>query len=279
MKIIDFRFRPSTPEAVQGMLAKNGVFSPMFELFKFADRAKPEPIEKIVADMRRCGVVKGVVTGRDAETTYGLKSSNPGILELMAAYPDLFIGFAGLDPHKGMDALATLTDMVVAHGMRGAAIDPYLARIPANHAKYYPIYAKCCELDVPIVITTGPATLVRDAVMDDAHPRHIDRVAADFPQLKIVISHGGYPFVSDAIMVVHRNRNVYMDLAEYEEQPFSEGYIKAANTLIGDKLLFASAAPFMDFQEQIALYRRLPFEPAVRENIMYNNAARLLGPE
>lgn len=275
MKIIDFRFRPSTPEAVKGMLAKNGVFSPMFELFKYSDRAKPEPIEKIVADMDKAGVIKGIVTGRDAETTYGLKSSNPGILELMAAYPDKFIGFAGLDPNKGMDAIDELVNMT-NKGMKGAAIDPYLARIPANHARYYPIYAKCCELDIPIVITTGPATLVAKAVMDDAHPRHIDCVAADFPKLKIIISHGGYPFVSDAIMVTHRNRNVYMDLAEYEQAPFSEAYIQAANTLIGDKILFASAAPFMDFQEQIALYKKLPFKPEVLEAVMHGNAERLL---
>ncbi len=278
MKIIDFRFRPSTPDAVQGML-NNKVFGGMFELFKYADRAKPEPIEKIVADMEKQGVVKGVVTGRDAETTYGLGSSNPGIVALMRQYPEKFIGFAGLDPHKGMDAIAELRRMVEENGMRGAAIDPYLARIPADHARYYPIYAKCCELDIPIVITTGPATLVRGAVMDDSHPRHIDRVAADFPELKIVISHGGYPFVNEVIMTVHRNSNVYIDLAEYEEQPFSEAYFKAANELIGDKMLFSSAAPFMDFQEQIALYKRLPFTPEVLENVMYNNAARLLGLE
>lgn len=71
MNIIDFRFRPSTPDAVKGMLS-NKVFGGMFELFKYADRAKPEPIEKIVADMEKQGVVKGVVTGRDSETTYGL---------------------------------------------------------------------------------------------------------------------------------------------------------------------------------------------------------------
>ena len=155
MKIIDFRFRPSTPDAVQGML-NNKVFGGMFELFKYADRAKPEPIEKIVADMEKQGVVKGVVTGRDAETTYGLGSSNPGIVALMRQYPEKFIGFAGLDPHKGMDAIAELRRMVEENGMRGAAIDPYLARIPADHARYYPIYAKCCELDIPIDITTGP---------------------------------------------------------------------------------------------------------------------------
>ena len=156
MKIIDFRFRPSTPDAVKGMLG-NKVFGEMFELFHYADRAKPEPIEKIVGDMEKQGVVKGVVTGRDAETTYGLASANPGIVALMERYPDKFIGFAGLDPHKGMDALAELTRMVTKHGMRGAAIDPYLARIPASHARYYPIYAKCCELDVPIVITGDDA--------------------------------------------------------------------------------------------------------------------------
>ena len=150
-------------------------------------------------------------------------------------------------------------------GMRGAAIDPYLAKIPTDHAKYYPIYAKCVELNIPIVITTGPATLVRGACMEDASPAHIDRVTCDFPDLKIIISHGGYPYVNEAIMVVERNANVYMDLAEYEEQPFAEKYIEAANKFLSDKILFASAAPFMDFEEQIALYERLPFKSDVRK--------------
>ena len=277
MSIIDFRFRPSTPAAVQGMLAKGGVFSPMFEYFNYAARAKPEPIETIVANLKSASVVKGCVIGRDAETTYNLGSSNPGIVELMQSYPDLFIGFAGLDPHKGMAAVYELKKRVEEDGMRGAAIDPYLARIPADHAKFYPIYAKCVELNIPIVITTGPATLVRGAVMEDASPARIDRVACDFPDLKIIISHGGYPYVNEAIMVVERNANVYMDLAEYEEQPFSEKYIDAANKFLSDKILFASAAPFMDFKAQIDLYNRLPFKPEVREKIMYSNAAKLLG--
>lgn len=276
MKIIDFRFRPSTPEAVNGMLNKNGPFWPMMEIFNYPGRAKPEPIEKIIAEMDQAGVVKGVVTGRDAGATYGIKSSNAGILELMAKWPDKFIGFAGLDPHNGMAAIHELVKMH-DNGMKGAAIDPYLAKVPADHRIYYPIYAKCCELDIPIVITTGPATLVKGAVMEHAHPGHIDQVACDFPDLKIVMSHGGYPYVNEAIMVAHRNRNVYMDLAEYETSPFSEEYIKAANTLIGDKILFASAAPFMDFQEQIKLYEKLPFKPDVLKKIMYANASRLLG--
>lgn len=258
-------------------MLNHAVFGEMFELFRYADRAKPQPLDEIVRDMDALNVVKGVVTGRDAETTYGMASGNAGVLALMQAYPDRFIGFAGLDPHKGMDAVYEVQRMVTEHGMRGAAIDPYLARIPADHALYYPLYAKCCELKVPMVITTGPATRVAGAVMEDAHPRCIDRVASHFPDLKIVISHGCYPWVSEAIMVTHRHRNVFMELSEYEISPFSEGYIQAANTLIGDKILFASAAPFMDFREQVELYRRLPFTPQTLENIFYNNAAHVLG--
>lgn len=91
------------------------------------------------------------------------------------------------------------------------------------------------------------------------------------------MSHGCYPWVNEIIMVVQRNRNVYLELSEYEQSPFSEGYIQAANTMIGDKVIFASAHPFLDFKGQIALYRKLPFSPQALENIFYNNAAKLLG--
>ena len=62
-----------------------------------------------------------------------------------------------------MDAIDELGLMVETHGFRGAAIDPFLAKIPANHAKYYPIYAKCCEFDIPVVISTGMATLAESS--------------------------------------------------------------------------------------------------------------------
>ncbi len=276
MKIIDFRFRPNIPSTVQGMI-DHPVFGEMHALFKFHERARSQPIEDIVRDMEAQNVVKGVITRRDAETTYGIASGNKGVIPFLEQYPDRFIGMAGLDPHKGMDAIDELGLMVETHGFRGAAIDPFLAKIPANHAKYYPIYAKCCEFDIPVVISTGMATLVDGADPEHCHPRYIDAVARDFPKLKIVVSHGCYPWVNEIIMVVQRNRNVYLELSEYEQSPFSEGYIQAANTMIGDKVIFASAHPFLDFKGQIALYRKLPFSPQALENIFYNNAAKLLG--
>jgi uncharacterized protein len=275
MKVIDFRFRPNTQQTISG-IQNSKMFKGLCESIDFS-KMKPQTVEEVVADLDRHGVVRAVITGRDCETTYGAKSNNDSVIEFVKKFPDKFFGFVGLDPHKGMNAVYELRAAVNDLGMRGAAVDPYLAQIYANDAKYYPLYAKCCELDVPIVFTTGPATLVPGAIIDHVAPRYIDFVARDFPELKIVISHGGYPWVNEAIIVAQRNRNVFIELSEYEFSPMSEAYVQAANTMIGDKILFASAHPFVDFRQALETYKKLPFTPEVRQKIMHDNAARLLG--
>jgi len=275
MSIIDFRFRPNTPETISG-IQNSKMFKGLCEMIDFS-KMKPQTLDEVVADLNRYDVQTAVITGRDCETTYGAKSNNDSVIEFASKHPEKFIGFVGLDPHKGMKAIEELKVSVNELGMKGAAVDPYLAQIYANDAKYYPIYSKCCELDIPIVFTTGPATLVPNSIIDHVAPRYIDFVARDFPELKIVISHGGYPWVNEAINVVQRNRNVYIDLSEYEFSPMSEAYIQAANTMIPDKILYASAHPFVDFKQALKTYESLPFNPDVRQKIMYDNAAKLLG--
>ena len=275
MKVIDFRFRPNTQATIDGF--KNStMFKGMFEKIDLT-LMKAQTVPEVVEDLKKHGIAKAVITGRDCESTYDAGSNNAGVIDFVKSFPEIFLGFVGLDPHKGMKAVDELRRSIEEIGMHGASIDPYLAHIPANHAKYYPLYARCCELGVPMVISTGPASLVPDAVMEHAAPRYIDSVARDFPDLKIVISHGGYPWVNEAIIVAERNRNVYMELSEYERHPGAEAYVQAANTIIPDKILFASAHPGVDFRQAMNLYNELPFAADVRENIMYNNAAKVLG--
>jgi uncharacterized protein len=275
MKIIDFRFRPNTAEVLSG-IADSTMFKGLCASIDFS-RMKPQSLEVIVSELDRNGIDKAVVTGRDCETTYGGKSNNGSVREYVYAYPEKFIGFLGIDPHKRMQAVRALQKSVERDGFRGAAIDPYLAQMYVNDARYYPIYSKCCELDIPLVITTGPATLVPNAVIDHVAPRYIDFVARDFPELKIVVSHGAYPWVNEMIIVAQRNANVYMDLSEYEFFPMSDAYFQAANTFLGDKILYASAHPFVDFHDALESYGKIEFKPEVREKVMYKNAIRILG--
>lgn len=275
MKVIDFRFRPNTPEVIDG-ISNSSMFAGLCAAINFKDRPK-QSLEEIVKDLDKRDVEIAVITGRDCETTYNVPANNKSVLDFCAAYPKKFIGFYGLDPHKGMDAVRELEHAVKKLGMKGAAVDPYLAKIYPNDAKYYPIYAKCCELNIPVIFTTGPATLVDGAVMDHVAPRYIDFVARDFPELRIVISHGGYPWVNEAIFVTQRNANVFLEVSEFELSPQSEAYLQAAESIIPDQFIFASAHPFVEQQKALEIYKNLPFSKKVRKKVMYKNACRLLG--
>lgn len=133
------------------------------------------------------------------------------------------------------------------------------------------------QSDIPIIITSGSASFIPETVMDHAAPRYIDFVARDFPELKIVMSHAGYPWVNEAVTVAQRNKNVYLEMSEYEEWPQGDIYVQAANSIIGDKLLFASANPFVNLNEQLERYSKLAFNKDVYENVMYHNGAKVLG--
>ena len=197
MKIIDFRFRPNTPEIING-IKNSSMFKATCEAIGF-DKRVPQALPEIVADLDRRGVELCVVSGRDCETTYGFPANNNSILEFCRAYPNKFLGFWGIDPHKGMDAVREVEHVIKDLGMRGIATDPYLAHCPPSDARYYPIYAKCVELGVPVFVTTAPPAQVPRAIMDYIDPRQIDVVARDFPELILIMSHGGYPFVNEAI--------------------------------------------------------------------------------
>ena len=275
MKIIDFRFRPNTPEIING-IKNSAMFKAACKAIGF-DARKPKPLPEIVADLDRRGVDLAVITGRDCETTYGAKSNNESVIEFVKKFPNKFFGFIGLDPHKGMQAVYELRSAVQDLGLHGAAIDPYLAQIYANEARYYPVYTKCAELNLPVFVTMAPPPQVAGAIMDYADPRHIDQVARDFPELTIIMSHGGYPYVNESVYACLRNANVYMDFSEYERAPMADVFVQAMSTIIQDKVLLASAHPFIELADALDAYASFPLSDEVRRKVMYGNAARVLG--
>lgn len=275
MKVIDFRFRPNTPEIING-IRNSAMFKRSCEVIGF-DKRKAEPLEQIIRNLDRLGIVKAVVTGRDCETTYGWPSNNPEVYKFCQANPEKFIGFWGVDPHKKMEAVRELETAIRTKGMKGAALDPYLAHIPASEARFYPIYAKCCELNAPVIITMAPPPDVPNAILDYADPRDVDKVARDFPGLIIIMSHGGYPYVGEAVYVCLRNANVYMDISEYERAPMVDIYIEGMKKMIGDKVVFASAHPFIEVEDALSAYSHFGLPEETLQKVLYGNAARILG--
>ena len=128
-----------------------------------------------------------------------------------------------------------------------------------------------------MIITTAPARYTEGTVAQFAHPDQIDRVANDFPELRLIISHGAWPYINEMIGCAFRNKNVYVECSEYEKFPGSDAFIEAAKGILQDRVVFASAHPFVQYKDAVALYDTFGFSDEVKEKIMYTNAAHALG--
>ena len=265
MKIIDFRYRPSTRASLDSVV-KNPVYCEYIKKTDFCSRPE-KSLPECIDELRDLSIVKAVVSGRDIESTYAIASTNEDVLQCMAAAPDLFIGFWAYDPHKGMKAVRRFRQAVLEDGIRGAAIDAAMARCAVSDAKFYPLYAMCCEFDIPVIMTAGLSPFMPGVVLESTNPGHIDRVATDFPELKILLSHGGYPWVLEAIALVLRHSNVYMDFSTCESKLMGQNYIQAANEYITDKVVFASANPFVEVRKAVEKYQRLDFTEECRRKL------------
>lgn len=275
MPIIDFRYRPSTRESLDSFI-KHPVYKEYIKYTTFASKQE-KSLDVCVQELETLGIEKAVYTGRDCESTYQYPPSNELVLKYMRAYPDLFIGFYGFDPHKKMPGVRDFRRAVLEDGMSGASIEPCMAHIRADDARYYPLYAVCSDLDVPVIITAGLSPFMPNVTLDPMNPTYIDNVARDFPELRILISHGGYPWIMEAIAVTQRNCNVYLDFSTCLGKPQSDLLIEAANSIISRKVLFASANPFVDVEKAVADFHALPLSPEAKNNISYSNGMTFLG--
>lgn len=283
--IIDFGLTPphpafmelyrNPPKYLEGY--KNLYMTQLDDLFEHIDK----PMDDFVGYMDTVGVTKAVVKAKDIETTYQRKVKNEVVAELVQDYPDRFIGFAGVDPYKGMDAVRELEYAVRDLGLRGLAMEPFEYHLPANDRRYYPLYSKCVELNIPVNLhcSINFSTMSR---MDHGRPIYLDDVAVDFPELKIVAMTSGWPWVSELIGVAWRHPNVYIEIAAVRPRYFAmpnTGWgelMHYGNTVIQDKILYASSWPLLPIERTIQEIKELPLKETVVEKWLYGNAARLL---
>ncbi|TEB11272.1 amidohydrolase family protein [Pelotomaculum propionicicum] len=275
MRVLDCRARPNTPEYFS-LLQGEGIKT----VFRKSGNPFPKEstLEDFISDIDKAGIDKVVCTGRDIETTSAWKVTNDYVANMVSKYPDRIIGIAGIDPNKGDGAVREVERAVNELGLKGASIDPFGAGLYANDPKMYPIYQKCSDLKVPVFITIGPLP-VSGTKISFGSPLPIDDVAVDFPKLKILCSHGGWPFTREMVAIAWRNDNVYFETSVYHFLPGAELVVEAANTIISDKLVFASAHPFAPFKESLERFKKLPFKEEVLPKVLYQNAAQMLGIE
>lgn len=228
-------------------------------------------LKKMVADMDAAGIEASVLV--DAPNTV--------IPQVHAEFPGRFITMAVLDPCDGMRAVRELERLVREDGAMGIRVSPLYTCIPADDRRYYPLYAKCVELDVPVRIYTS-MNYANDRPYDLGHPRHIDNVAIDFPELRIIAGLSGWPWIADMVGLLRRHPNLYCDTAAHRPKYFAtpgsgwEQFLQFGNTLSQDKIMVGLSRGLMkmSYESLIAEYENLPLKETVIEKWLYHNAAR-----
>jgi predicted TIM-barrel fold metal-dependent hydrolase len=240
-------------------------------------------VEKFVDQLEKMGVEKAVIFNLDEETPSGIAGlPNDYYANIVKQFPEKFIGFAGIDPLKKKKALKEIRRSYDL-GLRGIAVRPFMFQIPPSHKKMYPIYSVCVELDIPVWFHMSINYSTN--TMEVERPIYLDIVAQDFPELKMIAGHGGWPWVNEMIAVAWRNPNIYIDIASYLPKYLGmkgtgwEPLMHFGNSVISNRILFGSTWMFMGLSiKQLADgVMKLPLKDEVKEKWLYKNAARLLG--
>jgi len=237
-----------------------------------------QSVDMMFAEMEAADTQIGVIGVPGPTSDRGLApTSADTIADIVVAHPDRFVGFGSVEPSDVESAVARLGELA-AVGMRGVTIDPSTAQLSRrfDDRALYPLFDEAERLG--LVVTTTMSSLL-GPYMDDCRPEYADRVATDFPNLTVIIQHGGWPYALEAIGAAYKQPNLYVVPGQYIHYGFpgSEQYITALRHLLQDQLLFGSVYPNcgpLPELRQIVESWQLP--AAVERNYLRDNARRVL---
>jgi predicted TIM-barrel fold metal-dependent hydrolase len=197
----------------------------------------------------------------------------------VAQHPDRFHGLAGLDPYEGMKGVKELERAVEELGFIGAHFYPHWYELAPDHAKWYPYYAKCCELDVPVQLQVGQSMIYDPTypIRSVGRPITLDAVACDFPELKLVGIHVGIPWTDEMIAMAWKHPNVYIGCDAHSPKYWPESFVRYVDSYGQDKVLFGTDFPILDFERTRREIEDLGLKPEAKRKLLRDNAIRVYG--
>ena len=210
------------------------------------------------------------------------KISNEEIAELAHKHSDVAIPFASIDPHRGEEGVRAARRLIKDYGVKGFKFHPTVQEFFPNDRLAYPVYEVIAEAKLPALFHTGQTGVGAGTPgggglrLKYSNPLTLDDVAADFPDMPIILAHPSFPWQEEALSVATHKPQVYIDLSGWSPKYFPPILVQYANTLLKDKILFGSDYPVLSPEKWVEEFDKLPIKPEVRPKIMKENAARLL---
>ena len=249
---------------------------------KFGHAIELRTFEQMLEEYTRCGVEKLVLFAWDAETTSRMpRVDNEFVAKVAERYPERIVGFASVDPHK-KSAVKDLEYAIRELNLTGLKLHPQVQAFEPNDPAYYPLYSKCVELGVPVTFHTGSTYWGAGleggggVKLRFSAPMLLDDVAADFPELKLIMAHPGWPWQDEQLAIATHKNNVYIDLSGWSPKYFQPLLITYMTKLIPQKFLFGTDYPMLTPQRWLQDFETLGMSPEIKAMILKENAKKLL---
>jgi len=249
---------------------------------KFGHEVELRTVEEMLDEYSKCGIGKIVLFAWDAETaSQRPRVRNEYVASIVEKFPERIIGFASVDPHK-KSAVKDLEFAVRDLKLSGLKMHPQAQSFEPNDKAYYPIYSKCVELGIPITFHTGstywgagmPGGGGLKLRLSD--PMLLDDVAADFPDLNIIMAHPGWPWQDEQLAITVHKENAYVDLSGWSQKYFQPLLVTYMTKMIPQKFLFGTDYPMVTPSRWLQDFEKLPMSNEVRRMVLGENARRLL---
>jgi predicted TIM-barrel fold metal-dependent hydrolase len=229
---------------------------------------------------RKIGLVMFTV---DAEHAIGAKRiPNEEVRDAARANSDLMIAFASIDPHKGKMGVREARRLIAEGGIKGFKFHPTEQGFFPNDRMAYGLYEVIAEHKLAALFHSGHSgigTGMRGGGgmrLKYSNPIYLDDVAADFPDMTIIIAHPSWPWQDEALSVCLHKPNVYIDLSGWSPKYFPPQLVQYANTQLQRKMLFGSDYPFITPDRWMRDFKEAAFKPEVHELILKDNAIAAL---
>jgi predicted TIM-barrel fold metal-dependent hydrolase len=237
-------------------------------------------MQAYIAKMDRAGIARSLLIAvrcGDLNVKGSFEIPYQRVADLCAENPDRFSGLAGVDPFRGMQGLRDLEAAVRQHGFVGAHLYPHWFSLAPDDAKYYPYYAKCCELDIPIMMQVGQNLIYsRERRLPSVgRPICLDKVAIDFPELKLLGIHIGTPWSDEMIAMAWKHENVFIGVDAYAPKHWPAPLVHYLNSYGREKVLFGTDWPVIDPERAVREIDDLKLRPETMRALMRDNALRV----
>ncbi|PVW04016.1 4-hydroxyphenyl-beta-ketoacyl-CoA hydrolase [Microbacterium sp. Gd 4-13] len=208
--------------------------------------------------------------------------SNEEIAEAAARNNDVLIPFGSVDPRRGADAVERAQRLIGDYGVRGFKFHPTVQGFDPSDPAWFPLYAALQDAGMVALFHTGQTGIGagmpggRGFRLALSNPMLLDTVAAEFPELQIIMAHPSVPWQDEAISVATHKHNTWIDLSGWSPKYFPPQLVRAANSFLKSRILFGSDFPLLTPDRWLRDVEQTDLKPEVMPGILLDNAARLL---